>query len=174
MAKLPTIHVWDANSRETLVILKTAHRAGVLHLQFSNDGHKLVSVGMDKAYSIQVFDWRQNRVLAFRNTGYFTVFAVKFNPYNSESFVTCGYEHMAVWKLRGSHLSCQHFRRVKSVSQPVEAGPDSFDSTAGSRNIITCVDFLSYRVGLSIQSDLIFGTSLGEITTFQQGNYFVL
>jgi hypothetical protein len=37
-----------------------------------------------------------------------------------------------------------------------------------------CLDFLSYRLGHSIQSDVIFGTSQGEITTYCSGKHFVL
>jgi WD40 repeat protein len=34
----PQIHVWDAQTMETLVILETSHKGGVLHLVFSTDG----------------------------------------------------------------------------------------------------------------------------------------
>lgn len=93
----PSIHVWDAKSLETLIILKTAHKGGVLHLAFSGDGQLLVSVGMDKTFSVQVYQWEQGRTLAFRNTGYFPIFGVRFNPYDKSQIVTCGYEHMALW-----------------------------------------------------------------------------
>lgn len=48
----PAIHIWDAQSLETEIILETSHKGGILHLAFSNDGEKLVSVGMDKQFSI--------------------------------------------------------------------------------------------------------------------------
>jgi microtubule-associated protein-like 6 len=48
----PNIHIWDASTLETIVILKTSHRGGVLHIAFSGDGNFLVSVGMDKTFSI--------------------------------------------------------------------------------------------------------------------------
>lgn len=51
----PTIHVWSAKTLETLSILKTSHKGGVLHLAFSGDGQLLISIGMDKTFSIQVF-----------------------------------------------------------------------------------------------------------------------
>ncbi len=54
----PNIHIWDAATLETIVILKTAHRGGVMHLTFSNDGSLLLSVGMDKTFSMQVFQWQ--------------------------------------------------------------------------------------------------------------------
>ena len=80
--KEPTIHLWDAATLETCCVLQTAHSNGVLHLAFSATGDKLISIGMDRTYSIQVFQWEQERTLAFRNLGYFPVFAVKFDPYN--------------------------------------------------------------------------------------------
>jgi len=87
----PFIHVWDSQSMETLVVMQTAHKGGVLHLVFSTDGTKLVSIGMDRTFSLQIFNWKQGRSIAYRNTGYFPILGIKFNPYDDMSFVTCGY-----------------------------------------------------------------------------------
>ena len=38
-------------------------------MAFSPDGLKLASVGMDKAFSLQVYQWEHNKVIAFRNIG---------------------------------------------------------------------------------------------------------
>lgn len=43
-----------------------------------------------------------------------------------------------------------------------------------TRSSLICLDFLSYRLGGSIQSDALFGSSQGEITTFSSGRHFVL
>ena len=40
--------------------------------------------------------------------------------------------------------------------------------------MLLSIDFLSYRLGHSIQSDALFGTSQGEITTYCSGRHFVL
>lgn len=53
----PTIHVWDATTLETIIILKSSHKGGILHLGFSGDGSLLLSVGMDKTFSIQIYQW---------------------------------------------------------------------------------------------------------------------
>jgi hypothetical protein len=76
---------------ETLVVLHTAHKGGVLHLTFSTDGRKLISIGMDRTFSLEIFNWKQNRSIAFRNTGYYPIFGIKFNPYDDTCFYTCGY-----------------------------------------------------------------------------------
>ena len=102
---------------ETLVILNTAHKGGVLHLVFSTDGQKIVSIGMDRTFSIQVFIWKQNRTLAFRNTGYYAIFGIKFNPYDDSIFITCGYQHLAEWKIEGTHLTCVKFVNVYDNKQ---------------------------------------------------------
>jgi hypothetical protein len=37
-----------------------------------------------------------------------------------------------------------------------------------------CLDYISYKLGHSIQSDIIFGSSSGEISTYTSGKHFVL
>ena len=50
---------------------------------------------------------------------------------------------------------------------------DPSKSQPGRSSLIS-MDFFSYKLGHSIQSDAMFGTSLGEITTFCAGRHFVL
>lgn len=97
----PFIHVWDAQSMETLVVMLSSHKGGVLHLVFSTEGSKLVSVGMDRTFSLQIFNWRQGRCIAFRNTGYFPIMGIKFDPFDDNTFITCGYQHMCEWRING-------------------------------------------------------------------------
>jgi len=40
---------------ETIIILKSSHKGGILHITFSSDGNYLASVGLDKTYSLQVY-----------------------------------------------------------------------------------------------------------------------
>jgi len=39
----PDIHVWNPQTLETLAILNTTHKGGILHLTFSGDGSKVIS-----------------------------------------------------------------------------------------------------------------------------------
>lgn len=56
----------------------------------------------------------------------------------------------------------------------MEESKEASSMTSINRSILLCMDFISYKLGHSIQSDIVFGTSLGEITTFCSGKHFVL
>lgn len=55
-----------------------------------------------------------------------------------------------------------------------DAGQKQAKKEVPGRACLISMDFLSYKLGHSIQSDAIFGTSLGEITTYCSGKHFVL
>lgn len=42
------------------------------------------------------------------------------------------------------------------------------------QSVLLCLDFISFKLGNSIQSDIVFGSSLGEITTYCSGKHFIL
>jgi hypothetical protein len=60
---------------------------------------------------------------------------------------------MAIWRLNGAHLSCKTLIKYESL----KTNPDIKDERV--KSVLMCVDFLNYRVGNSLSSDLIFGTS---------------
>lgn len=158
----------------------------MLHLVFSGDGHKLVSIGMDRCFSIQVFLWKQGRSIAFRNTGFAPIFAIKFNPFDDNVFITCGYQHLCEWKIDGLHLTV--VKHVSVYGRPGESNPleknilvDPETTEAPGnlghvqqKNILMSMDFISYRLGHSVQSDLIIGNNFGDICTYCSSKYFVL
>jgi hypothetical protein len=115
--------------------------------------------------------------VAYKNTGYFPVFGIRFSPYDKHQIITCGYEHMAVWKLKGTHLTCKHFNRYKSLVKPpkdLDPAKEANEKEKKKSSILLCMDFISFKLGHSIQSDILFGTSFGEITTYCSGKHFVL
>ena len=60
------IHIWDPMTREYIVKLRTAHETGVSIIDFSSDGDLLLSLGSGKQ-SLQIFNWAQEREIAFRH-----------------------------------------------------------------------------------------------------------
>ena len=60
----PAIHVWDAETLKTAAILKGQHQRGVCACDFSGDGKRLASVGLDDNHTIVVWDWKKGEKLA--------------------------------------------------------------------------------------------------------------
>lgn len=47
-------------------------------------------------------------------------------------------------------------------------------ASATKTSVLLCLDFMSFKLGNSIQSDVLFGSNLGEITTYSSGKHFIL
>ncbi len=97
----PAIHVWDIDKMNTLSILKGEHTRGVSSLNFSSDGKKLASVGIDDNHLICVWDWRKGEKLAVTRGHKDKIFSIKWNPYGSEKLVTVGVKHIKFWNQVG-------------------------------------------------------------------------
>lgn len=57
----PTIHVWDAMSKQTISMLRCFHTKGVNYVNFSATGKLLVSVGVDPEHTITVWRWQMRK-----------------------------------------------------------------------------------------------------------------
>lgn len=55
----PSIHVWDAMTKQTLSMLRCFHSKGVNYVNFSATGKLLVSVGVDPEHTITVWRWQE-------------------------------------------------------------------------------------------------------------------
>ena len=66
--KRPSIHVWSVLDLAPLSIVKTQHTNGVINMQFSFDGFLLISISVDKVFSIQATNWRNEEIICFRNS----------------------------------------------------------------------------------------------------------
>lgn len=55
----PSIHVWDAVSKQTLSILRCSHAKGVSYVNFSATGKLLLSVGVEPEHTITVWRWQE-------------------------------------------------------------------------------------------------------------------
>ena len=78
------------------------------------------------------------------------IFGVKFYPFENSRFITCGYEHMAIWRMQGNHLTCLIFQKFECKK---------IQNNERMHSVLMSVDFLNYKLGNSIQSDILFGTS---------------
>jgi len=92
------ILVWDAIKLQTIVSLGDFHQRGVCSVAFSNDGNRLVSIGLDDDHSVALWSWRQGIRLASAPVQSAKVFQCLFNPVN-DSVVTIGVNHVSFWTL---------------------------------------------------------------------------
>lgn len=57
----PSIHVWDAVTKQTLSILRCSHPKGVGYVNFSATGKLLLSVGVEPEHTITVWRWQEGQ-----------------------------------------------------------------------------------------------------------------
>jgi WD40 repeat protein len=56
----PTVHVWDASSKQTLSLLQGGgHAGGVCSLDFSCTGKMLLTVGLEPTHNVSVWRWQE-------------------------------------------------------------------------------------------------------------------
>lgn len=65
----PSIHIWDSQTCQLIIKLPVFHRRGVVHMAFSPDRKRMVSVGQDQDHSIALWEspsgsWVDGRLLA--------------------------------------------------------------------------------------------------------------
>lgn len=53
----PTVHIWDASSKQTLSVIHGYHKTGVCSVNFSSSGRYLLTVGLDDTHSLAVWKW---------------------------------------------------------------------------------------------------------------------
>ncbi|XP_074434711.1 echinoderm microtubule-associated protein-like 6 isoform X3 [Larus michahellis] len=100
----PTIHIWDAMSKQTISMLRCFHTKGVNYVNFSATGKLLVSVGIDPEHTITVWRWQEGAKVASRGGHLERIFVVEFRPDSDTQFVSVGVKHMKFWTLAGSAL----------------------------------------------------------------------
>jgi WD40 repeat protein len=72
------ISLWSTETGALLQVLKGHQYGTVLSLQFSSDGHRLLSGGTDG--TCRLWDWRLGRDLAIFNTSYVACTSARFSP----------------------------------------------------------------------------------------------
>lgn len=97
----PTIHVWDCVTMETISILQGQHYRGVCAVDFSGDGKKLASVGLDDDHSIVVWNWKKGEKLATTRGHKDKIFMIRWNPFDENQLATVGIKHIKFWNQVG-------------------------------------------------------------------------
>lgn len=123
------IHVWNSQTMETLSILSTkvcplnvarnpladcickfhqgTHKRGVCALDFSPDGKKLVSIGLDEDHMIISWDWQKGTKLASARGHRDQIFCIKWRPLVKDAAITVGVRHIKFWEQAGSGFTAK-------------------------------------------------------------------
>ncbi|CDQ96815.1 unnamed protein product [Oncorhynchus mykiss] len=100
----PSIHVWDAMSKQTLSILRCSHTKGVGYVNFSATGKLLLSVGVEPEHTITVWRWQEGAKVTSKGGHPDRIFVVEFRPDSDSQFVSVGIKHIKFWTLAGGSL----------------------------------------------------------------------
>ncbi|KAM6956797.1 echinoderm microtubule-associated protein-like 6 [Aplochiton taeniatus] len=100
----PSIHVWDAMSKQTLSILRCAHTKGVGYVNFSATGKLLLSVGVEPEHTITIWRWQEGAKVTSKGGHPDRIFVVEFRPDSDSQFVSVGIKHIKFWTLAGGSL----------------------------------------------------------------------
>ncbi|KAB1277577.1 Echinoderm microtubule-associated protein-like 5 [Camelus dromedarius] len=100
----PSIHIWDTETIKPLSVLKGYHQYGVCAVDFSADGKRLASVGIDDSHTIVLWDWKKGEKLSIARGSKDKIFVVKMNPYVPDKLITAGIKHMKFWRRAGGGL----------------------------------------------------------------------
>ncbi|KAG8013418.1 Echinoderm microtubule-associated protein-like 5, partial [Nibea albiflora] len=99
-----SIHIWDTETLKPISVLRGFHQLGVCALDFSADGKRLASVGLDDNHTIVLWDWRKGEKLSAMRGSKDKIFVVKVNPYLPDKLITAGVKHMKFWHKAGGGL----------------------------------------------------------------------
>ena len=57
LGKKPVVSIWDSQTMQTMVTIKTKHSRGVPLLAFNDGGNSLATIGLDNEHTLIVYDW---------------------------------------------------------------------------------------------------------------------
>ncbi|XP_036071655.1 echinoderm microtubule-associated protein-like 6 isoform X3 [Oryzias melastigma] len=101
----PSIHIWDAVTKQTLSILRCSHAKGVGYVNFSATGKLLLSVGVEPEHTITVWRWQEGTKVSSKGGHTERIFVVEFRPDSDTQFVSVGVKHIKFWTLVGGSLT---------------------------------------------------------------------
>ncbi|KAF4135049.1 Anaphase-promoting complex subunit 4 WD40 domain [Phytophthora infestans] len=104
-AGAPEIVIWDANSTSTVVRMASKHQPGVLLLEFSPEGHRLASIGMEPDHTLAIYAIAGGEreggrlratLLTTSKTSTRRVWGLSFGE--DGELATCGDQHILFWQ----------------------------------------------------------------------------
>ena len=98
----PAIHIWDVTDLKSISIFQGVHERGVCALEFTSDGKRLLSVGLEDNHQVAVWDWRRGECVSKVNGSKDKIFCVVADPLDSARFVTTGVKHIKFWRIVGA------------------------------------------------------------------------
>nr|XP_021519653.1 echinoderm microtubule-associated protein-like 5 isoform X4 [Meriones unguiculatus] len=103
-ATAPSVHIWDAVSKQTLSVLRCSHSKGVCAVSFSATGKLLLSVGLDPEHTVTIWRWQEGARIASKAGHNQRIFVAEFRPDSDTQFVSVGIKHVKFWTLAGRAL----------------------------------------------------------------------
>ena len=104
----PRIYVWrivNPRGESTFVnqllasLSVGAKRREVVQLSFNSSGSLLVALSHDFEHSLTIFDWRKGTKIREGKGHGDLVECVRFNPFSSSAFASCGVKHLKFWEM---------------------------------------------------------------------------
>eukprot|EP00566_Odontella_aurita_P012584 CAMPEP_0113531068 /NCGR_PEP_ID=MMETSP0015_2-20120614/3293_1 /TAXON_ID=2838 /ORGANISM="Odontella" /LENGTH=482 /DNA_ID=CAMNT_0000429867 /DNA_START=516 /DNA_END=1961 /DNA_ORIENTATION=- /assembly_acc=CAM_ASM_000160 len=93
----PKINIWLCREMKTLISIAGFHRLGISKLDFSPSGELLLSVGIDAANTIAIYQWRQRTAVFTTQCGSQAVLDARFLGSNNR-FGACGRNFVHFWE----------------------------------------------------------------------------
>ena len=114
-ANRPSIHIWDAKTCQSIIVLSLFHRKAVSFMQFSADRKMMVSVGQDQDHSLALWqspngDWADGTLLAASKGDVHPVLYCSFFDSTPDGYAiaTGGRFHQKFWTVNGKCLNANY------------------------------------------------------------------
>ena len=111
----PNIHIWDAVTGQTIIVLPILHRRGVSCIQFSADSKKMVSIGQDQDHSMGLWEspsgeWHDGKLLAWNKGDVNPALFCAFYDNGTNGFIigSGGRFHQKFWFVNGKCLNANY------------------------------------------------------------------